>query len=101
MNTTPVSQGSTPTTETTSPTVTGSENNQNAGTNMGVSGSATITGNSVNIRTGPGTNFPIVTKINQGTTVNIKEQAFGWYKVVLVDGSTGWVASWLVQTTVP
>lgn len=80
-------------------TVTGTGVNQTAGTNMGVAGTATITGTSVNIRTGPGTNFPIVTKINQGTTVTIKEQAFGWYKVVLSDGSTGWVASWLVQTS--
>lgn len=79
-------------------TVTGPGINQTAGTSMGVSGTATITGSSVNIRTGPGTNFPIVTKINKGTTVTIKEQAFGWYKVVLTDGSTGWVASWLVQT---
>ena len=70
-----------------------------AGTMMGVSGTATITGNSVNIRTGPGTNFPIVTKVNTGDIVTIKEQAFGWYKVVLPDGATtGWVASWLVNT---
>ncbi|MBC8014817.1 MAG: DUF3794 domain-containing protein [Sporomusaceae bacterium] len=69
-----------------------------AGTMMGVSGTATIKGTSVNIRTGPGTNFPIVTKVNNGDIVTIKEQAFGWYKVVLPDGSTtGWVASWLVN----
>lgn len=79
-------------------TVTGPGINQTAGTSMGISGTATITGSSVNIRTGPGTNFPIVTKVNKGTTVTIKEQAFGWYKVVLADGSVGWVASWLVQT---
>lgn len=80
-------------------TVIGPGINQTAGTNMGISGTATITGSSVNIRTGPGTNFPIVTKINKGVTVTIKEQAFGWYKVVLTDGSTGWVASWLVETS--
>lgn len=79
-------------------TVTGPGINQTAGTSMGISGTATITGSSVNIRTGPGTNFPIVTKVNKGTTVTVKEQAFGWYKVVLADGSVGWVASWLVQT---
>lgn len=80
-------------------TFVGPVTNQTAGTSMGISGTATITGSSVNIRTGPGTNFPIVTKINKGTVVTIKEQAFGWYKVVLSDGSTGWVASWLVQTS--
>lgn len=70
-----------------------------AGTPMGVSGTGTITGTSVNIRTGPGTNFPIVTKVNKGDIVTLKDQAFGWYKVVLPDGATtGWVASWLVNT---
>jgi hypothetical protein len=84
--------------------VTGPGIPQTAGTKMGVSGTATITGNSVNIRTGPGTNFPVVTKVNNGQQVTIKEQAFGWYKVVLSGGTTGWVASWLVNTgtgTVP
>lgn len=67
-------------------------------------GTGTVQGNSVNVRTGPGTNFPVVTKVNTGDTVDIKDQAFGWYKVVLPDGATtGWIASWLVDTggTVP
>ncbi|WP_378951176.1 SPOCS domain-containing protein [Pelosinus sp. sgz500959] len=68
-----------------------------AGTMMGISGTGTINGTSVNIRTGPGTNFPIVTKVNKDTTVTIKEQAFGWYKIALSDGTTGWVASWLIN----
>jgi hypothetical protein len=70
-----------------------------AGTMMGVSGTGTITGSKVNIRTGPGTNFPVATKIKKGAIVTIQEQAFGWYKVLLPDGATtGWVASWLVDT---
>lgn len=71
-----------------------------AGTMMGISGTATINADKVNIRTGPGTNFPIVTKLNKGATVTIKEQAFGWYRIVLPDGATtGWVASWLVNVS--
>lgn len=69
-----------------------------AGKPISVSGQVTITGSVVNIRTGPGTNFPVVTKVNKGATVTVKEAAFGWYKVLLSDGSTtGWVASWLVS----
>lgn len=66
-------------------------------------GIGTVTGNNVNVRSGPGTNFPSVTKVNKGTQVTIKEQAFGWYRVALADGTTGWIASWLVDTggTVP
>ncbi len=77
--------------------VTGPGITPTAGTIQGISGTGVISGNSVNIRTGPGTNFPIVTKVNKDTTVTIKEQAFGWYKIVLSDGTTGWVASWLVN----
>lgn len=70
-----------------------------AGTPTPVSGTATITANNVNVRTGPGTNFPVVSKVKKGTTMTIKDEAFGWYKVVLPDGNTtGWVASWLVDT---
>lgn len=71
-----------------------------AGQSTSASGKVMVTGNTVNIRSGPGTNFPVVTKVNKGTTLTLMEQAFGWYKVVLTDGSsTGWIASWLVQVS--
>ncbi|MEG6585215.1 SPOCS domain-containing protein [Dendrosporobacter sp. 1207_IL3150] len=71
-----------------------------AGMNMSINGTlGSVTGNNVNVRTGPGTNFPSIRKVNRGESVTIKEQAFGWYRVVLSDGSTtGWIASWLVDT---
>ncbi len=69
-----------------------------AGVSMGVSGTATVTGTKVNVRTGPGTNFPVVTQVNTGDTVTLKDQAFGWYRVVLSDGATtGWIAGWLLD----
>lgn len=72
-----------------------------AGVTTIAQGTGTISGNNVNVRTGPGTNFPSITKVSKGTTVTIKEQAFGWYRVVLPDGSTtGWIASWLVEAGV-
>lgn len=70
-----------------------------AGVSQSINGTAgTVTGNSVNVRTGPGTNYPSVAKVNAGTAVTIREQAFGWYSLVLADGTTGWIASWLVST---
>lgn len=69
-----------------------------AGTYNAVTGTATVTGSVVNVRSGPGTNFPIISKVNQGTVVTLKDQAFGWYRVVLPDGTTtGWIASWLLN----
>ncbi|MBU2702120.1 hypothetical protein Ga0466249_003247 [Sporomusaceae bacterium BoRhaA] len=72
-----------------------------AGTTMGpVTGTATVIGTKVNVRTGPGTTFPVVTQVNSGATVTIKDGAFGWNRVVLSDGTTtGWIAGWLLQTT--
>lgn len=73
-----------------------------AGVSTTVSGTATVTGNRVNVRTGPGTNFPVVTQVNSGDTVTLKDQAFGWYKVVLSDGTTtGWIAGWLLNVGTP
>lgn len=69
-----------------------------AGTQTVVGGTATVTGSTVNVRSGPGTNFPVVTKVNRGATVTLRDQAFGWYRVVLSDGmTTGWIASWLLN----
>lgn len=69
------------------------------GTQDSLGGSGRINGNMVNVRTGPGTNFPSITQVQRGDMVTLKEQAFGWYKVLLADGVTiGWIAGWLVDT---
>ncbi len=70
-----------------------------AGTTQTVGGmKGTVTASRVNLRTGPGTNYPSIMKLNKGDELTIKEQAFGWYKVVMADGdTTGWVASWFVN----
>jgi len=71
------------------------------GTTVATAGAATVTGSNVNVRTGPGTNFPVVTKVNKNTAVNLLDQAFGWYRVSLQDGTTGWIASWLLSVGQP
>lgn len=70
-----------------------------AGVSQAISGkTGTVSGSNVNVRTGPGTNYPSILKASKGTAVTIKEQAFGWYKVILNDGNTtGWIASWFVR----
>ncbi len=79
--------------------VTGPGVTTTAGVSMGVSGTATVTGNRVNVRTGPGTNFPVITQVNAGDVVTLRDQAFGWNRVVLSDGTTtGWIAGWLLST---
>jgi len=66
----------------------------------GTSGSlktAVVTGSVVNIRSGPGTGNGIVTQVNLGNTLSVFAQSGDWYCVRLSNGSTGWVAGWLVS----
>ena len=57
----------------------------------------------LNLRQGPGTNYPVVGKLTQGTQAAIigRNAAGDWYQVRPTDGSTGWVtgAPTLVQVT--
>ncbi len=59
-------------------------------------GTATVTGNSVNVRSGPGVTFPVVAKVNRGMAVTLRETAFGWYRVTF-DTTDGWIAGWLLR----
>ncbi|MEW6447467.1 MAG: SH3 domain-containing protein, partial [Bacillota bacterium] len=69
----------------------------------GASGKITVLGSTgmVNIRQGPGTNFPIVSKVARSSQLEYLVQRSGWYQVRLSSGQTGWVAGWLVRQAVP
>ncbi len=57
----------------------------------------TITGTKVNIRSGPGTNYSIVTSLTKGTTVKALGKQGSWYQIQLPDGRIGWVYERLAQ----
>lgn len=59
-------------------------------------GTGTINSSVVNIRSGPGTNFPVAGSAYQGTEVSILESSNGWYKVQLGQ-LTGWLSSSLLD----
>ena len=82
--------------------VTVTEAESTAGADLSINGkTGMVTANRVNVRTGPGMNYPSVTKVNKGEMLTIKEKAFGWYKVVLPDKTTtGWVAGWFVDLNI-
>jgi len=66
---------------------------------------ATIIGDrgTKNIRSGPGTNYPVALSINTGDRVQVVEESrdsdgFTWYKIYSPSmGTTGWIASQLVH----
>ena len=61
-----------------------------------------VTGNRVNMRTGPGTTFSVVTKLSKGAEVEvIGSEGDGWLQLRVVDtGQVGYMADWLVTAAV-
>ncbi|MGI6685696.1 MAG: SH3 domain-containing protein [Bacillota bacterium] len=58
---------------------------------------ATVSGSSANVRSGPGTTYEKITTLVQGDKVTVILEENSWYKVTLSDGQEGWIANWLVE----
>lgn len=54
---------------------------------------------SLNVRSGPGTSYSIIGKLNGGDVVELKAKNSGWYKVKLSNGTTGWVSANYISET--
>lgn len=55
--------------------------------------------NDARIRTGPGTNHMISSSTTKDDTYSLVETKDNWHQVELDDGQTGWIASWLTDTS--
>ena len=54
---------------------------------------ATVTATSLNVRSGAGTSYSVITKLSKGTVVDVLESASnGWKKIKTSGGTTGWVS---------
>lgn len=51
-----------------------------------------------NVRTGPGTNFPVLSVEKAGTLVDQVEETGSWIKIRKANGDVGWAAGWLLRT---
>ncbi|MEP1767870.1 MAG: SH3 domain-containing protein [Sulfitobacter sp.] len=60
----------------------------------------TVSGNRVNVRGGPSTNYGIVNKLTRGATVQILEDnGDGWVRMKPIDGGeSGWMADFLLTS---
>lgn len=58
-------------------------------------GKVTISVSTLNVRTGPGLSFPVLTTVHRGEEYKIVDTQKDWYKVETNSGD-GWVADWLV-----
>ncbi len=59
-------------------------------------GTLTVTGNSVNVRSGPGTNYDIVASVVKGDTVTKLGVEGEWYRIK-TGNITGYIANYLAQ----
>ena len=53
----------------------------------------TVTTDTLNVRSGAGTSYSVISKVHKGDTVNIVGSSNGWYKIELSNGKTGWVSA--------
>ena len=60
-----------------------------------------VASNALNVRSGPGTAYPIVGALNAGEQADIlaKNPESDWWQVTLPNGQTGWVLGTLVQAS--
>jgi len=57
------------------------------------SGQGVVTGSVVNVRSGPGLDYPVFAQLKQGERVEIEDTYNTWHQVALADGSRGWMSA--------
>ena len=55
-----------------------------------------VTGDSANVRQGPGTNHPVAFQLSKGMTAKSLEKQDKWIHIQTIDGKQGWIADFLV-----
>ena len=74
----------------------GSPSNNTGETNAPGASSVTILKDGTNIRSGPSTDDASLLKASSGDTYTVLETENDWHKITLSDGTTGYVANWVV-----
>jgi N-acetylmuramoyl-L-alanine amidase len=59
----------------------------------------TVNAYHVHIRSGAGTDFPIIGEVDFGSRLPVLSQDRGWFEVTLPNGETGWIAGWLTDSS--
>lgn len=67
---------------------------------MATPSKAEVTASSLNVRSGPGTTFSIITAVKRGTVLDVVELQGDWIKIK-INGRDGFVAAQFVQLQIP
>ena len=70
-----------------------SNSNSNSQNGSSISGYGKVTASTLNVRSGAGTSYSVVTKVYKGNKVELLESSNGWYKIKLSSGKVGWASS--------
>jgi len=62
-------------------------------------GFLSVTTDNANVRTGPGTNYPVTMGLFQGYPLQILKQEGEWYKITDFEGDSGWIHDSIVKTS--
>lgn len=57
----------------------------------------TVLNNGTNLREGPGTNFPVIGRANQGDSFQVLKTEGDWFQIALSNGKTAYIAGWIVS----
>ena len=55
------------------------------------SGNVLVTVSTLNVRTGPGLDYSLVSQVEEGSILEVRGKTDGWLYVRLTDGQSGWV----------
>lgn len=73
-----------------------SSSNENSKPTVETSSSITTLYNGTHLRSGPGTNYPIVSQASQGDKFTVLGEKNDWYHIDLPNGTDAYVAGWIV-----
>lgn len=65
------------------------------------SGEVSVTVARLNVRSGPGLNYPVIDQVEANTRLKVKGKSPGWFFVELPDGKLGWVMKKYTMTITP
>lgn len=67
-------------------------------TEKGLNSYLTILFNSTNLRSGPGLEHPVIAQASKNERYQVKNKKNQWYQIQLQDGTSAYVADWIVST---